>query len=741
MSAALDAARSYVARGWNPIPLPFKSKIPTDTGWEKRVIRAPDLSRYFNGKPQNIGVILGPSSGDLTDLDLDCREAIELASYVLPPTKSMFGRASAPASHRLYRSTLACKSEAENATIMFRDPTDDAMLLEVRVGGFKGAQTVFPGSVYESGEDIRWDENGDPATVTDDNLLKCARLLASACLFARYWPGSGARHDAALSLGGFLARAGLKAPQIKFLVEGIARTAKDPEHQDRKNTAEDAAQAFHGGKPARGFPLLGKTFGKEVAKQVAAWLEYEGSTSDDGTGGTGNKSPLSNDIITEQSAAQQFVEEHSERFRYCRSARQWFFWNDVIWIRDERGVAYHWAGQLASRLGEDQNAATRKNLGKASFANGVEKFAQHHPMLVMTADCWNSDLMLLGTPGGTVDLRTGKLRASRREDGITKMAGVAPLDEPCPRWLQFLDETTGKDAGLIKFLQQWCGYGLTGLTREQALVFIYGPGGNGKGVFLNVVQAIMKDYAVTAAMDTFTASKWDKHPTDLAMLQGARFVTASETEEGRAWAEARIKQMTGSDRITAHFMRQDNFTFTPQFKLTIIGNHQPVLHNVDDAAKRRFNIVPFLLKPAEVDHELESKLMRETGGILKWMIDGCLDWQKNNLIRPASVKAATDAYFSDQDLFGQWIEDCCDVHLGNREIWDRSADLFGNWTEYALKAGEETGTKTAFGLSMRKRGFEQDRFKGARVFRRVRLKVEPPSGAFDYKKRQANDDS
>ena len=165
----------------------------------------------------------------------------------------------------------------------------------------------------------------------------------------------------------------------------------------------------------------------------------------------------------------------------------------------------------------------------------------------MTADGWNSDPMLLGTPGGTVDLRTGELRTSRREDYITKMTSVAPLDEPCPRWIQFLNEATGKDAGLIKFLQQWCGYGLTGLTREHALVFVYGPGGNGKSVFLNVVQTIMKDYAVTAAMDTFTASKSDKHPTDLAMLCGARLVTASETEEGRAWAEARIKQMTGGD--------------------------------------------------------------------------------------------------------------------------------------------------------------------------------------------------
>jgi hypothetical protein len=105
------------------------------------------------------------------------------------------------------------------------------MLLEVRVGGEKGAQTVFPGSVHESDEEIRWDENGDPAKVDNDDLLKRARLLAAVCLIARYWPGNGARHDAALSVGGFLARAGLLAPQIKYLVEAIARTAGGLAHQ------------------------------------------------------------------------------------------------------------------------------------------------------------------------------------------------------------------------------------------------------------------------------------------------------------------------------------------------------------------------------------------------------------------------------------------------------------------------------------------------------------------------------
>ena len=148
-------------------------------------------------------------------------------------------------------------------------------------------------------------------------------------------------------------------------------------------------------------------------------------------------------------------------------------------------------------------------------------------------------------------------------------------------------DATGNDEDLIRFLQQWFGYCLTGVTTEHALLFVYGDGGNGKSVFLNTIASILKDYAVTSAMETFTASNSDKHPTDLAMLHGARLVTASETEAGKAWAEAKIKQMTGGDPITARFMRQDFFTYVPQFKLTIIGNHKLTLNNVDEAARRQ----------------------------------------------------------------------------------------------------------------------------------------------------------
>ena len=306
--------------------------------------------------------------------------------------------------------------------------------------------------------------------------------------------------------------------------------------------------------------------------------------------------PFSNHIVTEDSAATQFVERHGQDLRYCHTTGSWFVFKHTHWHKDETDEVFQMARVLARELSEDQDAKRISGLNKTAFASGIKRFAQSDRHVAVTHNYWDSDPWLLGTPAGTVDLRTGELRESRRDDAITKLTAVAPVEEECPLWLKFLDDATGGDQEFIRFLQQWCGYCLTGVTREQALVFVYGPGGNGKSVFLKIVSRIFDDYAKTAPMDSFTSSHSDKHPTDLAMLRGARLVTASETESGRPWAEARIKQLTGGDTISARFMRQDFFEYTPQFKLIVVGNHTPE-NNVDDAAKRRFNIVPFTRTP------------------------------------------------------------------------------------------------------------------------------------------------
>jgi len=180
--------------------------------------------------------------------------------------------------------------------------------------------------------------------------------------------------------------------------------------------------------------------------------------------------------------------------------------------------------------------------------------------------------------------------------------------------------------------------------------------------------------------------------------------------------------------MRARFMRQDEFEFLPVLKLLIIGNHKPVLHNVDDAMRRRFNIVPFTRKPERPDHHLDEKLRAEWPGILRWMIDGCLDWQANQLVRPQTVLAATSKYFGEQDLVAHWVEEKCDAEPGNEWKSAKTGELYESWAAFAKASGEDPRTKRAFSDELKKRRFEPHKGTGGiRIFKGIRLKPPPTS--------------
>ncbi len=275
-------------------------------------------------------------------------------------------------------------------------------------------------------------------------------------------------------------------------------------------------------------------------------------------------------------------------------------------------------------------------------------------------------------------------------------------------WLHFLDDVADGNRELIGFLQRIAGYGLTGETCEHALFFWYGPGGNGKGVFLNTLTAIFADYAQAAPMTTFMETYGEAHPTDLAMLRGARLVTAQETKDGSQWAAGKIKQMTGGDPITARFMRQDFFTYHPQFKLFLAGNHKPSLKTVDEAVRRRFHIVPFTIKipDSRKDKQLSEKLKSEYPGILRWAIEGCLAWQQTGLNPPKAVQEATEMYLLTQDFFGQWIEDRCNV---GQDLWEKTDWLYADWKLYAQNCDEKPGKVNDFAELLGSHGFHVGR--------------------------------
>jgi hypothetical protein len=269
----LDTALDYIARGWNPVPIPLRSKKPVDNAWQTRLIDAASAPQFFNSGSQNVGVGMGPASNGLSDVDLDAAEALDIGPYLLPATASIFGRPSKRFSHRLYYTDLA--TTHDGAAVQFRAP-DGTMLVELRIGGGgKGAQTVFPGSVHENGERITWDQDGEPAKMAGDELLAKVKLVAAATLIARCWPAEGGRHDAARCLGGLLARVGFSEEPIKLVTQATARAAHDGEWKDRVTAARDAAREYHQGGRAYGMPKLIEIIGKPATKRVAEWLGYD----------------------------------------------------------------------------------------------------------------------------------------------------------------------------------------------------------------------------------------------------------------------------------------------------------------------------------------------------------------------------------------------------------------------------------------------------------------------------------
>jgi putative DNA primase/helicase len=331
--------------------------------------------------------------------------------------------------------------------------------------------------------------------------------------------------------------------------------------------------------------------------------------------------------------------------------------------------------------------------------------------------------MLLNTPGSVIDLKTGETRPHRPENYITMITAVAPRGV-CPKWVEFLRKITNGDEALIAYLQRVAGYCLTGDASEQAMFFGYGVGQNGKGVFLRTIGRVLGGYCKTAAIETFTESKTDRHPTELARLHSARLVTATETESGRHWAESRLKMLTGGDVVTAHFMRQDDFEYSPKFKLFVSGNHKPGLRSVSVAMRRRVNMIPFAVVIPEDDRDphFEDKLVDEWPGILEWMITGCLDWQeRGGLAPPEAVAKATEAYFTAQDSFTAWIEECCER---DPNAWTSTTRLFESWKLWAEKAGVRYGNSTDFGEAMETAEFVWKRTNRGRGYEGLRIAID-----------------
>jgi putative DNA primase/helicase len=422
--------------------------------------------------------------------------------------------------------------------------------------------------------------------------------------------------------------------------------------------------------------------------------------------------------------AHRFTALYQDDLRYTAAWDLWHRWCGSRWLEDRILEVF----TCIRRLLEEASAAyadrplQARVICSAPMVAAVERLLRYDTRHVARVEQWDRDIWLSGTPAGTFDLKTGELREARREDYITKSTAVAPGGD-CPLWNAFLRKVTADNEELIGFLQRLAGYALTGDISEEAFFFIHGPGGGGKTTFVETLAFCLGDYARNASVETFLLSANDRHPTELAYLCGARLVTATETVNGRRWDEAKLKALTGGDNITARFMRQDFFQFRPQFKLLICGNHRPGLNNVDEGFRRRFHLIPFTITIPEEERDLKLKeKLRETeaGGILQWIVDGCLAWQKEGLKPPEMVRAATEDYFETEDTLSRWFDECCELDLNT---FTPSANLFGSYKAWAEAAGEFIGSeKRLIGWLTQKRGIQKDRTNRKRGVYGVQLK-------------------
>jgi len=425
--------------------------------------------------------------------------------------------------------------------------------------------------------------------------------------------------------------------------------------------------------------------------------------------------------FTEDALATIFADRHSDRWRYVAGWGQWLTWTGSVWRREETLQAFDLARQICREAAvQAPSGRIRTKLSTAATVAAVERLSRSDRRHASTTEIWDRDPWLLNTADGVIDLRTGALAPHDAGLFMTRIAAAASYGD-CPTWQAFLHTVTGGDAELQAYLRRVAGYCLTGVTTEHALFFLYGTGANGKSVFANTLTAIMGDYATVAAMDMFMATHGDRHPTDMAGLRGARIVTSIETEQGSRWAESKLKALTGGDKITARFMRQDFFEFIPQFKLLVVGNHKPSIRNVDEAMRRRLHMVPFTvtIPPSKRDRRLPDRLLAERDGILAWALQGCLEWQQTGLKPPDAVMAATEDYFEAEDALGRWIDECCQTGAAH---WSGSSALFASWKAWAEANGEYAGSMKRFSENLSARGFEKQNTSRARGFRGLALR-------------------
>jgi putative DNA primase/helicase len=455
--------------------------------------------------------------------------------------------------------------------------------------------------------------------------------------------------------------------------------------------------------------------------------------------------------LTELGNARRLIAAHGSRLRYSKPIGLWFEWDESRWRPDQRGAVWQFAKDTVRQLGHEAAEALTDQRRQATLRWALKseekkviaamiELAWSEPGIPIMPDALDADPWLLNTPSGTVMLNTGKLRPHRQEDLISKSTTV-PFDPKaeCPRWEKTLLEIFADDQEMVAYAKRALGYSLTGVIGEHALFLCYGTGRNGKNTVLDTVHAILGDYATIANPRTFLSAGQNDHLAMVADLMGRRFVPTDEVEEGEQLAESMVKRLTGNKVLKARFMRQNPFEFPVLFKIWMPANYKPEIQGQDEGIWSRIRVIPFevYFPPEKRIKGLSDILVAEEGpGILRWLVEGSVEWHRIGLAEPQKVLNAIKAYRSEQNVLMDFLGRCAESYLENEtlrlQVKVETNKLYARYVAWCKDNGEKNVlTSRKFGLKLTPLGYQPYDANGTSYRLGLKLKGDAKKGCND----------
>lgn len=700
----MQCLNEYLSKGWKVIPIFPREKRPIHSDWPNLRLTKEDLPQYFSGD-ENVGVLLGEPSNWLTDVDIDNKRALKIAHYFLPTTGTIFGRSQNPYSHWLYYS-----KGSKTTKFSF----DDESICEIRSSG---SQTVFPPSIHTTGDVYEWYEEGDPQIVSFETLKNSVSKMVSCVVLSKFYPKEGTRHEAMLALSGWLYRCGWTYEEIKNFISALCDLAGDEEKKDRIILIKDTIEKIDRGDPATGFPRLTNYFLEPILEKISKWLEIKSAKKFEDEEKIDAKRDYGHALALSKVA--------KNKFRWIYEWGKWIEYQSGVWketteervAKEATDTLLKYYSSLLSNAKDkkesDELTQKIKEIWVYSRVSGALNFLKGFSDVMTSTSQLDSIPWTLNVKNGTLDLKTLELKPHTPDDLFTKQTTAnwdphAKIDA----WQAHLDFCL-PNKNIQREIKRELGLALTGLPLEELLPIWFGCGANGKSTTLRVIMDVMGDYAQMAAPRLLMKSKYERHSTELAELQGRRLVFSTETGENGALDEEKMKWLTGGERLRARFMRQDNFEFSKTWLIVLVTNYKPSISGTDEGTWRRIRLIPWeqsLPKEKQLpQEEVVQKLLSERDGILRWLVEGLIDWLENKHWVANEVLIATETYREEEDILKSFLDDCCEF---KPHFTIEVSKLYENYLSWCELGAIEPVGKNIFGKLLKKRGIAQKRGTG-----------------------------